>query len=393
MTAKPPLGLTVLLAALTIIGPFSVDTYLPAFPNMAAGLGATPTQLQQTLSVYLATFAFMTLWHGALADALGRRAVLLAALACYSAASLFCAFAGSIEMLLLGRALQGLSAGAGMVVSRAVVRDLYEGPTAQRLIAHTGMMFAVGPVIAPLAGGWILAFFEWHAVFVFLALFGVALFAAVWFALPETLPRERRQSLHPVSLARAYFRVFTHPRFLGLAGAIAFNFGGLVIYVMSAPKFLMEHLGVTAQGFIWLFGPAMAGMMGGNYLSARMAGHVPSRRTVMIGFAIMALGAIANLAVAHWLPPSLPWAVLPIAIYVFGVALGVPVLSLSIMDLFPERRGLASSCQGATHTGMNAVVASVAAPLFWGSTFSLAVAMALFLVLGFVAFRLTRPVR
>jgi DHA1 family bicyclomycin/chloramphenicol resistance-like MFS transporter len=162
---------------------------------------------------------------------------------------------------------------------------------------------------------------------------------------------------------------------------------------MSAPKFLMEHLGVSAQGFIWLFGPAMAGMMGGNYLSARLAGRVPSRRTVMIGFAIMALGAAANLAVAHWLPPSLPWAVLPIAIYVFGVALGVPVLSLSIMDLFPERRGLASSCQGATHTGMNAVVASVAAPLFWGSTFSLAVAMALFLVLGFVAFRLTRPVR
>ena len=127
------------------------------------------------------------------------------------------------------------------------------------------MMFAVGPVVAPLVGGWILAFFDWHAVFVFLALFGVALFAAVWFLLPETLRPEQRQSLHPVSLARAYFQVFTNPRFLGLAAAIAFNFGGLVIYVMSAPKFLMEHLGVSAQGFIWLFGPAMVGMMGGNY--------------------------------------------------------------------------------------------------------------------------------
>jgi MFS transporter, DHA1 family, multidrug resistance protein len=279
-----------------------------------------------------------------------------------------------------------------MVISRAVVRDLYEGPAAQRLIAHTGMMFAIGPVVAPLVGGWILAFFDWHAVFVFLALFGVALFTAVWFALPETLRPELRQSLHPISLARAYFQVFSNPRFLALAAAIAFNFGGLVLYVMSAPKFLMEHLGVSAQGFVWLFGPAMAGMMGGNYAAARLAGRMNSRRTIRIGFAIMAVAAIGNLAINTWFPPSLPWAVLPIAIYVFGVAMGVPAMSLCIMDLFPARRGLASSCQGATHTAMNAVVASAIAPLFWYSTFSLAVAMTLFTVMGFLAFSLTRSV-
>jgi DHA1 family bicyclomycin/chloramphenicol resistance-like MFS transporter len=278
-----------------------------------------------------------------------------------------------------------------MVVSRAVVRDLYEGPTAQRLIAHTGMMFAIGPVVAPLVGGWLLAYFEWHAVFVFLALFGTALFTAVWFLLPETLRPEQRQSLHPVSLARAYFQVFTNPRFLGLAAAIAFNFGGLVIYVMSAPKFLMEHLGVSAQGFIWLFGPAMAGMMGGNYAAARLAGRMNPRRTITVGFAVMAVGTAANLAISYWLPPALPWAVLPIAIYVFGVAMGVPAMSLCIMDLFPDRRGLASSCQGATNTAMNALIAAVVAPLFWTSTLSLAVAMASFLVLGWTAFALTRP--
>lgn len=157
MKAQTPRGLAAIVAALSIIGPFTVDTYLPAFPAMANGLGATPVQLQQTLSFYLAPFAFMILWHGALADALGRRRVLLAALAVYVAASLFCAMAGSIEMLLLGRVLQGLSAGAGMVIARAVVRDLLEGPAAQRLIAQAGMMFAVGPVLAPLVGGWILA--------------------------------------------------------------------------------------------------------------------------------------------------------------------------------------------------------------------------------------------
>ncbi|MDR2001291.1 MAG: multidrug effflux MFS transporter [Zoogloeaceae bacterium] len=387
---KPSLGLTMLLTALTIVGPFSVDTYLPAFPSIAAGLGATPDQLQQTLSLYLAAFAFMTLWHGALADALGRRAVLLTSLALYAAASLFCALAPTIEMLLAGRILQGLSAGAGMVVSRAVIRDLYEGPEAHRLIAHVGMMFAAGPVAAPLAGGFILAFFEWHAIFVFLALLGVALFAAVWFALPETLPVERRQSLHPVSLGRAYLQVFSSPRFLGLAGAIAFNFGGLLVYVMSAPKFLIEHLGVSPQGFVWLFGPAMIGMLGGNYLSARLAGRTHTYRTVALGYMVMAAGAALNLALNVWTPAQLPWAVLPLSIYVFGVSLGVPVLSLSIMDLFPERRGLASSCQGAAQTAITAMVASVIAPLFWGSTLSLAVAMTLFLALGFVAFQLTQ---
>jgi DHA1 family bicyclomycin/chloramphenicol resistance-like MFS transporter len=383
-----PRGLAAIVAALSIIGPFTVDTYLPAFPAMAEGLGATPVQLQQTLSFYLAPFAFMMLWHGALADALGRRRVLLAALAVYVAASLFCAMAGSIEMLLLGRVLQGLSAGAGMVIARAVVRDLHEGPAAQRLIAHAGMMFAIGPVVAPLVGGWILAFFGWHAIFIFLGLYGAGLFAAIWFLLPETLTPEHRQSLHPVKLGRAYLDVFSHPRFLALAFAISFNFGGFVLYVMSAPKFLMEHLGVSAQGFLWLFGPAMVGMVSGNYLSSRLAGKVSHGRTVGAGYVIMTLGAVSNVAMNYWLPPSLPSAVLPLAIYVFGLAVGMASLSLCIMDLFPERRGLASSCQGAMQTGMNAVVASVLVPLVWDSTLSMALAMLAFLVLGVFAFAL-----
>lgn len=386
---KPaPRGLAAIVAALSIIGPFTVDTYLPAFPAMTQGLGATPVEMQQTLSFYLAPFAFMMLWHGALADALGRRRVLLAALAVYVAASLFCAMAGSIEMLLLGRVLQGLSAGAGMVVSRAVVRDLLEGPAAQRLLAHAGMMFAVGPVVAPLVGGWILAFFEWHAVFVFLALYGVLLFAAIWFLLPETLTPAHRQSLHPVKLARAYLHVFSNRRFLALSFATAFNFSGFVLYVMSAPKFLMEHLGVSAQGFLWLFGPAMVGMVSGNYISSRLAGKVSHGRTVGAGYAIMTVGALSNVALNYWLPPSLPWAVLPLAIYVFGLAVGMASLSLCIIELFPERRGLASSCQGAMQTGMNAAVASLLVPLVWHSTLSMALTMLAFLVLGLGAFAL-----
>lgn len=390
MSPKPPRGLAVLLAAMTAIAPFSIDTYLPAFPEMAASLGATAIEVQQTLAFYMAAFAFMMLWHGALADALGRRRVLLAAFAVYVAASVACVFAGTIHLLWLGRVLQGMSAGAGMVVSRAVIRDLFDGPAAQRMIAHTGMIFAIAPAVAPVIGGWIHAFFEWHAIFVFLAGYGTVLFAAVYFLLPETLPPGKRQSLHPGSLARAYFAVFTHLPFLALAFAIALSFNGFFIYVVSAPKFLREHLGVSAQGFLWLFGPSMLGLMCGNWLSASLAGKVSSRRTIVLGFAVMITAALANLALNFWLPPRLPWAVLPQGIYLFGVSLAMPVLTLRILDLFPDRRGLVSSCQGATQTGTNAVTASLLAPLFWDSTLSLAIAMTLFLIAGLTAFSLRR---
>jgi DHA1 family bicyclomycin/chloramphenicol resistance-like MFS transporter len=380
--------MAVMLAAMTAIAPFSIDTYLPAFPEMGRSLGATPVQVQQTLAVYMAAFAFMMLWHGALADALGRRRVLLAAFAIYAAASLFCVFAGSIEMLWLGRALQGMSAGAGMVISRAIIRDLLDGPAAQRLIAHTGMIFAIAPAVAPVIGGWIHAFFSWHAIFVFLALYGATLFVAVYFLLPETLPPERRQSLQPGPLARAYVQVLTRPRFLALAFTVALSFNGFFIYVVSAPKFLLEHLHLSAQSFLWLFGPAMVGLMAGNWLSAYLAGRVNSRRTIALGFAVMAVAAITNLLMNLWLPPTLPWAVLPQGLYLFGVSVAMPNLTLRILDLFPERRGLVSSCQGATQTGVNALTASLLAPMFWDSTLTLALAMTGFLTLGLTAFAL-----
>jgi DHA1 family bicyclomycin/chloramphenicol resistance-like MFS transporter len=389
MTAAPR-GLAVLLAAATAIGPFSIDTYLPAFPAMTAGLGATPIEVQQTLSAYMATFSFMMLWHGALSDAFGRRRVLLVAFGLFAAASLYCAFATRIEHLWLGRALQGLSAGAGMVVSRAIVRDVLEGPAAQRMLAHIGIMFAIAPAVAPVIGGWIQAWFGWQAVFVFLALYGAVLVVAIHRVLPETLPPDRRQSMRPGPLGRAYLHVFTHPPFIALALTLAFTFNGFFVYVLSAPKFLIEHLGVSPTGFLWMFGPVMIGMMGGNWLSARLAGKAGSARIVALGFAIMTVAALGNLALNLSLAPSLPWAVLPLALYVFGMSLNMPVLSLRVLDLFPERRGLVSSCQGATQTAINTMTAAALAPLFWDSTRTLASAMVVFLALGVAAFAFRR---
>ncbi|MDP1620318.1 MAG: multidrug effflux MFS transporter, partial [bacterium] len=216
--------LTLLLAGLSMLGPFSIDTYMPSFPDMQAGLHATPLQLQQTLSVYLLAFGLMMLLHGALSDAFGRRPVILVSLVAFIAASVGCALSNQIEQLLVFRALQGLSAGAGMVVGRAMIRDLYAGHEAQRLMSQVTMIFGISPAIAPVIGGWLQIGFGWHAVFVFMAVLGVLLFVASWRYLPETLPPIARQPFAAHSLARNYRMVFGNRTFLLLSGAVALHF-------------------------------------------------------------------------------------------------------------------------------------------------------------------------
>lgn len=379
-----------LLAALAAIGPFSIDTYLPAFPAIGAAFNAAPAAVQQTLTAYLLPFSAMILWHGAFADAWGRRRVLLTAYALYTLASLFCALAPSLHWLLLGRALQGISAGAGMVVGRAIVRDLFDGPQALKLMAQIGMMFAIAPAVAPVIGGWVQHYFNWHGVFVLLALYGAALCAALYAWLPETLDPAARQSLAPRPLWAAYREVFSHRGFQSLALTLALNFNGFFVYVLSAPMFLITHLHVSPQGFLWLFGPCMVGMMLGNYVSGRLAGVMRPARVIRLGFRVMFAAAGVNLTLSAFLPPMLPWSVLPLGVYVFGMALGMPALSLAVLDYFPQRRGLVSSCQGTAQTGVNALTAALFAPLAWGSTLTLAAAMLLFMALGWAAYAARR---
>lgn len=377
-----PRGIAFLLAALSALGPFAIDTYLPSFHEIADQLGASPIEVQQTLSAYLLPFSLMTLWHGAISDALGRRRVILVALVCFAAACLGCAFATRIEHLWVLRGLQGITAGAGIVVSRAVVRDLYDGPPAQRLMAHITMMFAFAPAIAPLIGGQLQHWFGWRSVFVFLALMTVCLALACWRWLPETLPPERRQSLRPRYLLHTYRKVLTAPRFLFACGALACNFAGFFIYVLSAPVFLMKHLGVSETGFLWLFGPTMCGLLTGSWITGRLAGKLSRDRTIVLGFAIMGTAALLNVTINLTLPPGLPWNVLPLPLYTMGMSIATPCLTLYALDPFPEQRGLAASCQTFLQAGFNGIAAALIAPALWGSTLGLSLGMATLVGLG-----------
>jgi DHA1 family bicyclomycin/chloramphenicol resistance-like MFS transporter len=383
--AKSQRGIAILLASLSALGPFSIDTYLPSFPEIGAKLGASQLEVQQTLSIYLLSFALMTLWHGAISDRFGRRRVILASLALFGLASAGCTLSTSIEQLWFWRAMQGVTAGAGIVISRAIVRDLYDGASAQRLMAKITMMFALAPAIAPVIGGWLQTFFGWRSVFAFLVLCTVALWLACWKLLPETLPVEKRRSLQPAYLGKTYWKVFSSKPFLLVCAALSLNFAGFFIYVLSAPVFLMRHLGVPETGFLWLFGPAMGGLICGSWLSGKLAGTIPIKRTLIIGYSVMAGAGLFNLGLNLALPPALPWSVMPLFGYTLGMSMAMPCLTLMALDPFAGERGLAASCQTFFQSGFNSLAAALIAPALWGSTITLALGMISLMSLGALA--------
>jgi len=376
-------SLAALLAALAMLGPFSIDMYLPAFPAIADEFGASPIALQQTLSTYLFAFAFMMLWHGALSDALGRRPIVLGGLAIYAVGTLGCAIAGNIESLWLFRALQGLSAGSGLVVGRAIIRDRFHGPEAQRLMSQITLVFGIAPAVAPVLGGLLLNTLGWRSLFWVLLLLVLALLLWAAMALPETLPREGRHTLHPRALWRNYRAVLSRLDFLLLALIPALNFCAFFLYIASAPAFLMDLLGVSSYGFAWLFIPMILGTMAGASLSGRLAGRASPKRTIRLGYAMMFAGVAVNLATCWLLPPGVPWNVLPIMIYTIGSSLVMPSITLILLDLFPAIRGLASSLQGFVQFALSGLTAGTLAPFVAHSLTTLALGMAGFMLAGF----------
>jgi DHA1 family bicyclomycin/chloramphenicol resistance-like MFS transporter len=364
-------GVTFVLAALSWIGPFSIDTYLPSLPSIAQSLTVSVPQVQQTMTAFLLFFAIMSLWHGAISDAYGRRRLTIISLSVFLAASAGCAVAGSVQMLLFFRALQGATAGAGMIVGRAIVRDLFDGAAAQRLMSHVATIFTVAPVLAPVIGGWFQVWFGWRSIFIFLVFLSAFLVFSCWRFLPETLPREQRQRLEARFLARSYWRVLTTPPFLLACGSMAFTSAGFFIYILAAPMFLMKQLGLRETQFLWLFGPMSAGMMIGAWISGYFAGKISGNRTIFTGYAIMTIAAIGNLLYNFLFPPMIPWSIVPLVIYVIGMSAAMPSLTLLTLDLFPQQRGLAASCQGFIGLVANSVV-SAFVPLIWATTRSMA---------------------
>ena len=386
----PRWTLALLLACLGTLGPFSIDTYLPAFSGIGATLGASPAQMQQTLSAYLFGFALMNLFHGALSDSFGRRPVVLIGLALFTLASLGCALSQTIGQLVTFRALQGMSAGAGVVVSRAIIRDMCAPDEAQRLMSQVTIFFGVAPAVAPVLGGFLFVHLGWHSIFWLLVLIGLLLLVinARW--LPETLHPSARQSFQPKPLMNAYAGLLRNPRFMLLVLASGVPFNGMCLYVLSAPEWLGTHLGLGPTQFFWFFGLTIGGIMSGAFVSGRLAGRWPPRRQIRLGFIIMLAMSLLNLVLNAAGNSVLFWALLPLGVFAFGWALMVPVVTLMVLDLAPDRRGMASSLQACVGSVANGLVAGVLAPLVMHSTLALAIASLGLMLVGLVAWTWAR---
>jgi DHA1 family bicyclomycin/chloramphenicol resistance-like MFS transporter len=387
----PRWALAVLLACLGMLGPFSIDTYLPAFTGIAKAIGATPVEMQQTLSAYLFGFAVMNLFHGALSDSFGRRPVVLWGLVVFTFASVGCAMSQSIGQLVFFRAVQGMSAGAGIVISRAVIRDMFPPADAQRVMSQVTIYFGVAPAIAPMVGGFLFVHADWHSIFWFLTAVGVVLWIANYKLLPETLHLSQRQSFNARNLMRGYLEMGGSARFMMLALASGIPFNGMFLYVLSAPVFLGDHLHLAPGQFFWFFLITIAGIMGGAFFSGRLAGRIKPQHQIRHGFLIMLIVSIVNLALNLLFTPEAWWALIPLGIYAFGWALMVPVVTLMVLDLIPERRGMASSFQACVGSLANGLVAGVIAPLVMHSTIWLAVASLLMMSVGIVAWIWVKP--
>jgi DHA1 family bicyclomycin/chloramphenicol resistance-like MFS transporter len=387
----PRWALAALLACLGMLGPFSIDTYLPAFTGIANAIGATPVQMQQTLSAYLFGFAIMNLFHGSLSDSFGRRPVVLWGLAVFTLASVGCAASQHIGLLVFFRAVQGMSAGAGIVVSRAVIRDMFPPSDAQRVMSQVTIYFGIAPAIAPMVGGFLFVHVGWHAIFWFLTAVGVILWTANFKLLPETLHVTHRQSFQVRHLLRGYWQMGSSANFMMLALASGIPFNGMFLYVLSTPVFLGEHLGLAPGQFFWFFLITITGIMAGAWLSGRLAGRIKPQHQIRHGFLIMLVVSVVNLVLNLLFTPQAWWALLPLGIYAFGWALMVPVVTLMVLDLVPERRGMASSFQACIGSLANGLVAGVIAPLVMHSTIWLAATSLLMMSVGVLSWIWVKP--
>ena len=372
-------SLIVILAALSMLGALCIDAYLPSLPAIAAQFSVSVAAVQQTLTLYLFGFAFMMLFYGVLSDSFGRRPVIIGSMLLYVVSSVGAVFAPGLGWLLFFRLLQGLSAGAGSVVGRAVVGDCFQGAEAQRILSYISMVFGIAPAVAPILGGWLQAAFGWRSVFGFIALFGIVLLIACLRGLPETLPREQRHPFHFRVIVRNYWQVARNLRFLLQSSAIALSFAGVRFYVGAAPSFVMTvlHLPVTAFG--WLFVPLIGGMTLGSFAAGWASHRWAPRITIGLGFAVMMVGGAADLIYSWGWTIRIPWAVLPLFVYAFGVSLATPAMTVETLELFPAVRGLAASLQGFTFMILFAIGSGAICPFLFGSArrFALAVVIGL----------------
>ena len=342
-----------------MIGPFSIDTYLPSFPDIEQDLAITRGLMTQTLGAYLIAFAFSTLIWGAVADWIGRKPVIMLSLISYLLASVACALASNYEQLLIFRILQGLGVGGALISGRAMVRDFLPTKEAQKVMAHSMMLFAISPAIAPIIGGWLHDAFGWRSVFWFLAIYAGVIVIYAILMVKESLPKEKRNSIHINKVTRVYLNTLANPHFVRLVLINAFGFASFFIFIAGAPTLLIDILHYKPHEFYYLFVPVVSGIMFGALVSSRLVNHFESKQMINSFLSLMLVIALINTILSYTIQISPVRSIVPLIFYAFCLATIMPVLGISIINCFPNNRGAASAMQSFVQMGFNGITANV----------------------------------
>jgi DHA1 family bicyclomycin/chloramphenicol resistance-like MFS transporter len=384
--------LTILLACLTALGPLSTDMYLPALPGIMRDLETVNASVQLTLSMFLVGFAVGQIFYGPLADRYGRKPVLLAGLAIYAVASLACTLAPSVEVLIIARFLQAFGAAGPVVLARAVVRDLYEGPRAGQELARMGSIMGLAPAIAPFFGGLIASAGGWRFVFLVSLVFAVVVMAAIARGLPETLKQPETERFSPAALLRAFASLLRHGLFRAYLIIVTLTYSGLFAFISGSSFVLQDGYGLSPAVYGIAFGICAGAYVCGTVIGQKVAPRHGVERTIALGVGCLAVGGAAML-VALGLAPSAASVVAPMMIYMAGVGLALPQSQAAALMPFPERAGTASSLMGIGQMATAAVIGIGVSASLDGSGLALAAIIAVHGFLAALVFFATRGAR
>lgn len=380
----------VVLVLLIALGPLCTDMYLPALPELVGYFKSSVEGVQLTLSIYLFGFGISHLFYGSAADHFGRRPVLLAGLVIFIASSIGCALAGSLNSLIGFRLLQSIGVSAGIVVPRAMIRDIYGPLESARVLSYMTTAMALAPILAPVLGGLLVTWLSWRAVFWTLALYGVAVTAGFHWLVPESLAQIRARRFELANLIRDKTELLTNRPVVGYFLCATFVFTGLFCFIATSPYVLIDYMGVPPDHFGYYFGLPVIGYMSGTMLGARL--HYRVARTGLIRFGIHAVVlAAACMLILAVLRLRDPFAVIgPQMLYAFGTGLVMPQAVAGVMAPLPRLAGTASALLGFIQMSFAAVLVSLIGMLHDGTSLTMSGAMTLMAICAAASFRLVR---
>lgn len=375
------------LGALSSIGPFAIDMYLPAMDAIRVGLETTVPAMQGTVIAYFIAFGLAQLVYGPWSDKAGRRVPLYAGLGIFLVGSIICTFAPDIATLIAGRFVQGLGGAAVMVVPRAIIRDRYRGHEATRLMAANMLVISVVPLLAPLAGAMLIRFWDWREIFGFLGLLSLGALALTRFALPETLPAEARRSINGAELRQGLRRILTHKSFLGLTLIGGFGMASFFVFIASASFVYSSFYGLTPTQFSIAFAANAIGFFAASQFAAYLGMRFGAVRVVLTAVAGFAIATSTTFLLVLSGLDALP--VVMIGLFCGNACLGLvmPTTMVLALDEQGDQAGLASSVGGTLQMVAGGGMIAISAPFFDGTPVPMLGAIAFCAIVAFILSR------